>query len=71
MNGLFYVLMSIVVMVRKKKEQENDRPQNRYDGKMKGKREKKRLFLLLCDLGTCNVSRPINKKRKEHVLCIV
>jgi hypothetical protein len=80
MNDLFYVLMSIVVMVmvRTKKNKKNGKVQNGFDGKQqkkkKAKREKKeRLCLMLYDLGTRVVTRLINKKkkRKDHMLYIV
>jgi len=59
-------------MVRRKKEQKkNGIVWNWYNGKKKKKKRKKRLFLLLCDLETCDVSRPINKKEKSmcYTLC--
>jgi hypothetical protein len=62
------MLMSIVVIVRKKKNKKNDRQKNRYDGK--------RLFLL-CDLEAKEsvvfmIDRQQKKnEEKEHMLYIL
>jgi hypothetical protein len=39
--------MSIVMMVKEKKNKKNDRPQNRYDGTMPEKRGRKKEIVLV------------------------
>jgi len=74
MNDLFYVLMSRVVMVRKKRTRKTTGCRivmmvRRRRRRRRGREKKERLFLMLYDLGTRVVSRPINIKKKEKIMC--
>jgi len=63
MNDLFYVLVSIM---GRKKNKENDRLRNRYDGKKGGRRKKVVLVVRLIDRRvSCVYVRPMKKKEKS------
>jgi len=71
MNDLFYVLMSRVVMVRKKRTRKTTGCRiGMMVRRRRGREKKERLFLMLYDLGTRVVSRPINKKKKKRSCAI-